>query len=154
MFREITVKICNSVPFILMLNRPKPIFFFEIWHINQFSFTVKKKMLTIRDSIIVTLNHLPIEQQFSSQHLNHFSVKLYEIWKNVIIQNFLLQKDLQIWIGTFFYKIYIFFLNLKKYYWKSKFMFFTIICEIRKKHKNKKLFTSIRSTNFVWYSFW
>ena len=80
----------------------------------------------------------------------YFPVKLYETWKKVIIQNYFLHKDLQIWIATFFHTMYIFLFNLKKYYWKSKIQFcLTIICEIRKKRKNAKLFVSIRSTNFV-----
>ena len=35
-----------------------------------------------------------------------------------------------------------------------KFKFLTIICEIGKKLRNAKLFTSIRFKNFVWHSFW
>ena len=104
----------------------------------------------------------------------HFRVKSYEIQKNIIIANFLLQKDLQIWIAKFFYKMYIFLFNLKKYYCKSKIRFFnnnfkliswiwnfchcllkilTIIYEMWKKRSIAKLFVSIiRSINFVWHT--
>ena len=41
-----------------------------------------------------------------------------------MIQNYLLNKDLQVWTATFFHRMYIFFFNLKKYYWKSKIHFF------------------------------
>ena len=54
----------------------------------------------------------------------HFPFKLYEIRKNVMIQNSLLHKDLQVWIAIFFHKMYISLFNLKKYYWKSKIKFF------------------------------
>ena len=70
----------------------------------------------------------------------HFPVKLYEIWKKVIIQNYFLYEDLQIWIATFFHKMYIFLFNLKKYYSKSKLQFsLTIICKIRKKRQECKV---------------
>ena len=45
------------------------------------------------------------------------------IQKNFMIQNCLLQEALQR-IVTFFYKVYIFLFDLKKYYWKSKLQFF------------------------------
>ena len=55
----------------------------------------------------------------------NFPVELYQIRENIIIQNCLLQKYLQIRIATFFYKIYIILVNLKKiYYGKSKIQFF------------------------------
>ena len=84
----------------------------------------------------------------------HFPVKLYEIRKNVMLQYYFLHKDLQIWIVTFFHKMHIFLFNLKKKYWNPKFNFLTIICVIRKKRKNTKLFVSKRSTSFVSHSLW
>ena len=64
----------------------------------------------------------------------HFPVKLYDVRKKVMVQNYFLHKDLQILTATFFHKMYIFLFNLKIYYWKTKVqLFLTIICEIRKK---------------------
>ena len=54
----------------------------------------------------------------------HFPVKLYEIWKNFMIQYYFLHKHLQIWIVTFFHKMHIFLFNLKTNYWESKIQFF------------------------------
>ena len=54
----------------------------------------------------------------------HFPVKLYEIWKKVIIQNYFLHEDLQILIAKFFHKMYISLFILKEYYWKPKIQFF------------------------------
>ena len=65
-----------------------------------------------------------------------------------MIHNFLLHKDLQVRIATFFHKMYIFIFNLKNTIENTKFNFLTIICETRKKRKLAKLFVSIRSTNF------
>ena len=71
-----------------------------------------------------------------------------------MIQNCLLHIYLQIWIATFFHKMYIFLFNTKKNTIENpKFIFLTKICEIRKKRKFAKLFVSIRFTNFVGHSF-
>ena len=51
----------------------------------------------------------------------HFPVKSYEIRKNVIIQNSLLQKDLKVWIAT---KNVYFSLYLNKNDWNPKIQFF------------------------------
>ena len=53
-----------------------------------------------------------------------FQLKFTKYEKNVKKQNFLLHKDLQVWIRTLFHEMYIFLFNLKKYYWTSKIQFF------------------------------
>ena len=49
----------------------------------------------------------------------------------------------------FFIRCIFFFLIKKNTIENLKFKFLTIICGIQKKRRNAKLFTSIRSTNFV-----
>ena len=58
------------------------------------------------------LQHIQIRTKSISKF--HFQVKLYEIRKNVMIQYYFLHKDLQSWIVTFFLKMHIFLINLKK----------------------------------------
>ena len=87
---------------------------------------------------------LKLEKSQYQNSIFQLNCRIYE--KKVITQNYFLHKDLQIWIATFFHKMYIFLFNLKKYYWKSKLqLFLTIICGVRKKRKNENLFVSKRS---------
>ena len=60
-----------------------------------------------------------------SQYLNSiFQLNITKYEKKVMIQNCLLYKDLQVWIATFFHKMFFFLFDLKKYSWKSKIQFF------------------------------
>ena len=74
--------------------------------------------LNEKKTSIVCLNKVTVYVKTCKKSISkfHFSVKLYEIRKKVIIQNYLLHEDIQVWISTFFHKIYIFLFNLKKYY--------------------------------------
>ena len=94
---------------------------------------------------------LIIEKSYYLNSIFQLNYTKYE--KKVMIQNCLLHKDLQVWIATFFHKMYTYLFNLKKYYWKSKIQFLTITCEIQKRRKFEKMFISIRFTNFVGHSF-
>ena len=58
-----------------------------------------------------------------------------------MIRNCLLQKDLQIWIATFFHKVYIFLFDSKNYYYKYKIQFFNQnMWNTEKTYKNYILF--------------
>ena len=67
-----------------------------------------------------------------------------------MMQNCLSQKDLQILVAIFSYKMYIFLFNLKNTIKNKKFNFLTKICEIRKKTlKYKTLCLNSRTIFFI-----
>ena len=82
--------------------------------------------------------------------LPHFSVKLYEIRKKVMIYKIVYYiKFYKFEPQHFFIRCIFFFLIQKNTIENPKFNILTKICEMRKKRKFAKLFVSIRSTNSV-----